>query len=203
MGTQVVHKNGHLVWASLLSQLHEVLNKSRSVHGLQKYFEMFRAIFLANCRDHSQGWFIEPSLIDLEILLGPRPFFVLDCLPCEHGLVEIDHSVAVVLGPRQLLFHRCKELLRCLRRQAFGLLVPSELLFLDAVHSINLPKQCSIHFCSWKLFLEKRASSHQRDGHLLTKRGTAYHPRNLVLLEEADAKVLSRLFGCDQSQSLQ
>ena len=160
---EVVHEQAQLLAGVLLPQVLQVLLEPRGVDGLGEDLEVLDALLLRNGGQQCQGRLTQPLLVDSLVLLGQGPLHVHDSLAGEHGLIQVDHPVAAVLRHGELPFHPANVPPSLFFCHAWGLLVPAELLLLDAVEAVDLPKQGGVQVAVLELLLEEQAPVLERE----------------------------------------
>ena len=107
MGRQVIHEEADLCRAIQVPQLFEVFYELLRGHGLLEDLEVLLPTFLGYAGQQRQRGLVQHLDFYGKILLGQGPLRVLDGLPGEACLVEVDDPVIVSLGHGQLPLHCC------------------------------------------------------------------------------------------------
>ena len=187
MDPQIVHEQGDLLSLILGSHALAVLLELLDVDGLLEDLVVLQSSLLRNAAQQCQSWLLQLICVHSHVAILVRPFAVRTCLASEHGLIDVDDAEAVVPCGCQLSLHRGHLLHKDMRVFFFGLLDPSDLLLLDAVHFVHLAEQSRVHLRRRELVLELLASVMERERGLLLQRIGADDPPNLVFFQEAEA----------------
>ena len=188
---ELVHEQADPGLAIELPELGDPLDVLVDVDGPLEDLEMLQAILSGYAGKHGQRRLVELGLFDPRILPWQRPLRIWEGLAREHGLVEVHDAVAGVPGHGQLPFHSGQLLAGSGRSLATRHLEPLVPLLLDAVHLVDIPQQGRIHMAVRELAKVLSAAVLEGETRLVLEGLAAGDPLDLMLLEEAEAIVLS------------
>ena len=123
----------------------KVLLELVRVHRPREDLVVFQAVLLRNAGQQRETRLVQVGLVDLHVLLRPRPLGLPHRLAGDHRLVDVVDLVPLVLVPREEALHVDQPLPISFWVRIRRLLGPLEPLLLDAVLAIDQPQQCRIH----------------------------------------------------------
>ena len=154
MARQVIHEQADLGITVGGSELLQVLLELLAIHRLWELDEQLLALLSRNARQDSHGGLIDPGLVDRHVLVGQAVLGPGNRAPGEHGLIEVDDTVAVAPGPLQSCDHLALVSSILGRLVLSSLFHPLDAPSLDFVHPIDLTQKRSAHRAAWELSSE-------------------------------------------------
>ena len=117
------------------------MNEFILVDGLLEDTPLLDACLLGDAHQQRVGPIVQQLLVDFRVLMPPGPLKLLDGLPREHRLVDVDDPPAFSLGVVDLLLLVLHELRQLSLQVRLAELVIVDCLLLDAHPAIDLAQE--------------------------------------------------------------